>query len=528
MKNLKLLIFILLIVQNIYGQNTNVSQGNAFDGEPYLAVNPNNTQHIVIGWMGFVPFNQIVIKTKVSEDGGDTWSSVEWIPHNQTGFGSADPIIEFDNSGNVYVFYIDFSSAMGQGAVFCRKSTDGGYNWGTEVEVINVSDDGNKAPVDRPWVAIDKTGGTNDGNIYVTSMNGSNNFPVAPPYHPYFVRSTDGGLTFEPWKYLDGPGWLAGNFIPLPMPAPTVGADGDFHAVYPSFVLTQNPQPQFIMASSSDGGDNFSYQTAIISSETVDDTLAKKGYLLRGNPADENHLALFYPSVSHGDIDVFMIETFDKGANWNTPIRVNDDPIGNNRMQDLIWADFDNDGDLAVSWRDRRNAGDSTYTTETEIWGAIRDKDSSNFTPNFKISDTLTQHDTILNGSGNDFMCIDFIEDTLHITWGDVRTTRLNIWYQKYSSQGILLSSSNVFEDNWSEISIFPNPADDQITITSSALFDEVKITNTSGQIVQDERVQSPTNEFNSQISEWPSGKYFVLLYRKDQVISKGVFVVNK
>ena len=29
-----------------------------------------------------------------------------------------------------------------------------------------------------------------------------------------------------------------------------------------------------------------------------------------------------------------------EGLTWSNSIRINDDPIGNNRMQDLIWADL--------------------------------------------------------------------------------------------------------------------------------------------------------------------------------------------
>ncbi|HAP02215.1 MAG TPA: hypothetical protein DCQ93_09860, partial [Bacteroidetes bacterium] len=35
-------------------QDIDISNGNVFDGEPYIAVNPTNTQNMVIAWMGFV------------------------------------------------------------------------------------------------------------------------------------------------------------------------------------------------------------------------------------------------------------------------------------------------------------------------------------------------------------------------------------------------------------------------------------------------------------------------------------------
>ena len=46
------------------GQDQNISNGTIFDGEPYIAINPTNSQHLVIAWMSFVPFSRIVIKNK--------------------------------------------------------------------------------------------------------------------------------------------------------------------------------------------------------------------------------------------------------------------------------------------------------------------------------------------------------------------------------------------------------------------------------------------------------------------------------
>ncbi|MBL4656958.1 MAG: exo-alpha-sialidase [Flavobacteriales bacterium] len=179
-------------------QNDNISSGFIFDGEPYLAVNPSNSQHMVVAWMGFVLGNYISIRTRVTTDGGSTWNNIVNIPHAVAGYGSADPSIGFDGNGNVYLTYVDYKAATLTGAVYCVKSSDGGLTWAPEVEVVNANADGAQYPVDRPWIAVDRSGGSNDGNIYVTTMNPNIFGPVPPPYNPYFIRSTDGGATFDP------------------------------------------------------------------------------------------------------------------------------------------------------------------------------------------------------------------------------------------------------------------------------------------------------------------------------------------
>jgi hypothetical protein len=264
--------------------------------------------------------------------------------------------------------------------------------------------------------------------------------PLLPPYRPYFIKSSNEGSSFNSWVYLDTINWLSGNIIAQPMPTNCVSSDGSFHAVYPSYLISQDFYPQYIIASSDDAGNNFNYHSVLTSTHAVSYPLAKKGYLLRSDPADTEHLAFFYLDVPYGDLDIFVTESFNKGVNWSPAIRLNDDPIANNRMQDLVWADFDTDGDLVVSWRDRRNGTDSTYTTASEIWGAVRHRDSTQFSANFRISDTIVDYDTILAFAGNDFMCIKFRDDTLNAVWGDTRDGKLNIWFQKTGIDGSVLS----------------------------------------------------------------------------------------
>ena len=67
-------IFLLLSLA-AYSQNTLVSGGNIFEGEPYLVINPQNQQHLVAAWMGFQLNQKICIKSAVSMDGGNSWSS---------------------------------------------------------------------------------------------------------------------------------------------------------------------------------------------------------------------------------------------------------------------------------------------------------------------------------------------------------------------------------------------------------------------------------------------------------------------
>ena len=375
-------------------------------------------------------------------------------------------------------------------------------------------------------MSIDNSGGVNDGNIYVTTMNPNVFGPVAPPYNPYFIRSTNNGNSFESWRYLDTTNWLAGSLIPQPMPTNTVSADGTLYAIYPSYVVSQSFFAQYILAKSTNGGGNFSYSTVFTSSNGVNDTLAKKGYLLKANPSDQNHLAFFYVDVTNGELDIFMRESLNSGTTWSGPIKINDDATSNNRMQDLVWADFDSDGDIIVTWRDRRNASDSTYTVSSEIYGAVRWKDSTNFSANFPITDSSISYNTVLENSGNDFMCVNMQNDSICVVWGDARNGFLNIWFQKMDlSSGT--SSIRDLANDVESIDIYPNPSKNKITVDVGVneLNDaSIQIINVLGENITTKSITNKKTNFD--LTNYSSGNY--LMKFSNQKGSKAIKFIKK
>ncbi|NRD20448.1 T9SS type A sorting domain-containing protein [Winogradskyella eckloniae] len=518
-------LLILFVVSNtVFGQNTNLSNGVVFDGEPYLSINPTNSQHIVVAWMGWVNLsNQFKIKTKTSFDGGQTWNAATELPHTVSGYTSADPSIDFDHNGNVYVCYIDFTGteAPVTGGVYICKSTDGGLTWNAPTEVINTNYDGTKWPIDRPWMVIDKSSGSNQGNIYVTSMNLNRD---NPSYNPYLSISSDAGATFTT-TYIDTSGWLAGSINPLPMCSPTVSASGKFYGAYPSYVLTQSLYPQVFLATSLDAGSNFSYNTVITHQTPTNNgnySNAKKASLLLCNPSNENHLVYIYLSAELGDLDVLLIESTDAGSNWSTPTRINDDPIGNDRMQDLIWGDFDSDGDLIISWRDRRNGTDGTYQNPTEIWASYRSNTDTEFSSNFQISNQSVAHDTDLEYAGNDFMSIKTQDDILYASWGDTRDGELNIWFQRMATDGSVLSTHQIASEDIPNIFIYPNPTVSKIFVESESL-KKVVLYDLSGKQMQsiDNDDNSTTIEINTM--SIPSGTYIVEVTTTETTVTKKI-----
>lgn len=481
-----LLLFVIYSIQ-LYSQNQNISDGTVFDGEPYLVIDPTNSQHLVAAWMGFQVSQNIAIKTSYSNDGGVNWSAPIWQSHQFVNNSSADVSMAYDLNGNLYLCYIDYDNVnFTNGGVYVRKSIDGGISFGPAVEAISITDCPNKLCIDRPWMVVDKTGSINDGVVYVTTMNADQPTLVSPPYNPYLSVSIDNGNSFLTPRYLDTLNFLAGSTISQPMPSPTITSSGTFYAIYTSYEpITQGPFAHLYLAKTDDAGLNITHIDAFSGSgNSVTDPYAKKGYLLKSDPSDINHLAYFFLSQVNGDADVYFMETYDGGSIWSSQQRINQDPIGNGKIQDLVWADFDSDGDLAICWRDRRNGAGTTYQETTEIYATIRWKDSISFSNDFSISDMAAAHDDILDGSGNDFMNVNFLNDTLYAVWGDVRTGILSIYLNKIGlangTSSLILINKEIYEP----IIIYPNPSNDRIFLRKSMNINSYTIVDDQGKIV--------------------------------------------
>jgi Secretion system C-terminal sorting domain len=516
-RQLLFLLCILFLTVNGKAQNQNLSNGNVFEGEPFIAVNPSNSQHLVVAWMGFVPANgiRLSIKIKTSFDAGATWSAAYPIPHVVSTYQSADPSMAFDDNGNLFLSFVDYRKTPDSGGVYLFKSVDGGLNWSAPTLMIDGYADGSKLPVDRPWLAINRTG----DKLFLTTKPAP---WILPPNRAYFVTSTDSGQTWQPWRYIDTTNYLIGNFIAGPMAVPAVSGN-QIHVVYPSYVIAQNVFPQFLHAASDNNGITFDYSVVQFGADAANNDTAKLGYQLLADPSDTNHLAFLYLQQPFGDIDVMLTESFDAGLTWSTAIRVNDDGQGNGKMQDMLWADFDSDGDLIVSWRDRRNAAGSGYTTASEYYAAFRDKDSANFSANFQISDSLIAYNTILEQSGNDFMGIVLATDTLSAVWGNTRDGSLDIWFVRMVASTGQVTSVSLFENESKDLIVFPNPSAGIFSIQSAdhAPMKAITVISMNGELVSEIKPDSATAEID--LTDQPSGIYILSVETRNGIYTKRI-----
>lgn len=139
--------------------------------EPDIAVNPLDPDHLVLGTIDYnFPANSVY----VSIDGGASWDGPIQTKYVRDDLGAGgDPVVQFDNEGNVYIASISIGSeeySIGSASGFAlissiavAASTDGGYTWNEPVATA-------KSTVETSEIEIDPTGRLR-GNISLSFLD---------------------------------------------------------------------------------------------------------------------------------------------------------------------------------------------------------------------------------------------------------------------------------------------------------------------------------------------------------------------
>ena len=306
--------------QNILGDAAN---------EPSIAVDPNNPNRMAIGWRQFdtTASNFREAGVAYTTNGGQTWTAGVLV---QNQFRS-DPVLRADADGNFY-----YSSLNGDLSIDVFKSTNGGASWGPPVEAFGG---------DKQWIAIDKTSGPGRGNIY---QYWNVQFSTVPGMS--FTRSTDSGASFE-----------------SPTPGPAAPSKWGQLAVGPNGTLYSAGATldgsSHVFAKSTNA--QFAAQTPTFAVGAINLGGVTAGSAPTVNPvgllgqtalqAAENGNLYMLQSVDPpgpDPLDVMFIRSTDDGDTWSTPVRINDNPAGENSYQWFGTMSVAPNGRIDAIWND--------------------------------------------------------------------------------------------------------------------------------------------------------------------------------
>ena len=334
--------------------NIQVSTSGVITGAPYYVndfsevmvyLDPTDPNHLLGASKFFYNPVGYDFYTGVFEsyDGGLSWTELQ--PPGVSGYGlTSDPVTTFDNLGNGYFTLL----TRGPNGVDMIKKQPG-LNWELPVIVDRTTS------TDKQWIMGDQDPQSISpfaGNLYMswTSFGG-------PVTGIVLSRSTDrNGSWSNPISLTNGD--IQGSI-------PGVAPDGTVYVVYGRGIF-YGPTPGTIeFVKSTNGGVSFG-------SPQVAANITAIPYVLP-DPFNFNHnfrspasLPAFVVSPTNGnlyiawadyrnaDSDIYFASSADAGTTWTTPIRLNDDPVGNGIDQWQPQVSVAPNGRVAVMWFDRR------------------------------------------------------------------------------------------------------------------------------------------------------------------------------
>jgi hypothetical protein len=240
---------------------------------------------------------------------------------------------------------------------------------------VNATEEHNE--LDRPWLAVDNSGGEHDGRLYTT-------FETTPfidiPPQVYVKHSDDHGATWSPTVRVDD-GTYQTQWNPRNRPA--VGPEGTLFVAYDRAPITDTPFMTYegpitlVLARSHDGGETF--ERVIVDSEvhrvtSPDEATPQYTEMIPAIATDATHagrVAVAWPQAAGADSSRIVLRySTDGGSHWSPRIDVADDPVSQPDQHDHVTLSWLSGGRLFAGWRDRRCCGGS-FSGDYQQWVRI-------------------------------------------------------------------------------------------------------------------------------------------------------------
>jgi hypothetical protein len=381
--------------------------------EPTIVVDPHNTSIIVAGaqdlrllavgehrWHGFYR----------STDGGQTWSStlLPGFPGDTSpqGTGSplhvynttSDPVMAFDRAGNLYYAGIAFeqhctpmppSSFCYPEAAFVAKYTNDGATYTATIVISGFN------PADKPWIAVDTTGGPSDGSVYLAfdaNVPQPNGITV---FTSVFTRSIDGGKTFStPIQVPAGSSF--GN-----LPGVAIDGAGNVYVSTLAVDVLGNPLNYIQVSKLTNGGSTLTGTVvAAASISLLPSPLPGNSFRTFTIPqmaADSSGVYMVWDDYRTGNSNVRFTRSSDGGLSWSSSITVNDVTADQHFFSAISVAG----GGIAVAWYDSRLGQFANGTiTGLDVFYAQSVDGGSSFSNSVRITSTSFNPNIVLRTDG--------------------------------------------------------------------------------------------------------------------------------
>lgn len=457
--------------------NINISQQSAPQNEPSVCISRKNPNRIVAAWRDFRygvdPAANRRVGYSYSTNGGLTWSVSQILDStvlpNLT--RNSDPVVTVDTAGNFYIAVIAIPFSGGGLVLAVYKSTNAGV---TFPQAFICSQTGSE---DKEWIATDLTPSSPFvNNIYISwtsfSLGGIR-----------LTKSTNGGVNWSsPAVSVSNPnGAVQGSNI-------CVSRNGQISVVWLGFESDQNID----FNRSTDGGATFGTVSTITTGpfpENLPNDVITCPWIAVDNSTGSRSgwLYVVFADNRNNDCDVFFTRSTDNGTTWSAPSRVNNDALGNGKIQYWPVIAVNETGNICIMFMDSRNTSDNTIV---EAWIA-RSLDGGNTFTNELVSNEPTPTNTPgSNVRFGDYIDIDYVGQNVIPVWTDERSGGFNmdIFTSEISELLPVTGDPNTAPENYALNQNFPNPFNPSTVIgfaLPEASFITIEVYNSVGQLVK-------------------------------------------
>lgn len=291
---------------------------------------------------------------------GDT--SPEGLSSPLHGFaGTSDPVLAFDGAGNLYYTGVSFSAGFKLVAIFVVKYVNDGADFAGGVLI-------HSAFTDKPWIAVDTSVGTSNGNVYVT-FDGKEGV--------LFTRSTDRGNSFSVPTIVSRSSQFSGV---------SVDPSGN---IFVSYLDNFGSGNSISVSNSTDGGLTFSTRAVVAKKVTAPpNPLPGNRFRIFNVPqiaADSKGVYVVWDDFGTRDSDILSVRSLDGGSTWGSPVRVNDVNTGQQFFPSVAVSA----GTVSVVWYDSRLGQLSNGTIKgLDVFYSKSTDSGATFSTNIRVTST--------------------------------------------------------------------------------------------------------------------------------------------
>ncbi len=503
--------------------NINISQNSAPQNEPSVKISRKDTNRVVAAWRdfryGIDPAANRRVGYSFSSNGGLTWSVSKVLDSTLLPGGltrNSDPVVTVDTAGNFYIAVIAIEGVSGGNLTLAvYKSTNGGV---TFPQAFICSQSGTE---DKEWITTDLSNTSAFvNNLYISWTS----FSLGGIKLTKSVNSGANWLT--PVSVSDQTGGLQGSDI-------CISKNGQVNVVWLGF--SSNADVTFDR--STDGGSTFGIDQIIATGEfpsglpndvNTFPTIATDN----GTGSRSGWIYVAFADNRNGDCDVFLTKSTNAGVNWSAPLRVNNDPIGNGKLQYWPTIAVNDAGNIAILFMDTRNTADNTiieaYIARSYDGGVTFNNELLSTEP----SPTATPGSNVRFG---DYIDMDYKGIRLVPVWTDERAGGFNM--DIYTSEiDELLSTGEITGNIPTEFKLnqnYPNPFNPSTVISFSlpkASDDTIEVYTSLGTLVKTLATGSyPAGNHSIRFNagSLSSGVYFYKLRAGDFTQTKSMILVK-